>query len=766
MTAEIRSPDRRRHGTALLLALVVSLAPAAAVAQAPPPRDSASVTGLVSGRFQDGVRTLPHALVEASTPAGPRVAVADSTGRYVLRDLPGGDVLVRASAPGHQAMRVTVRVVPGRRVTLDMELTAAPLLLAGVDVAADSSRARAIAEIGGRETARPDADLEMTLLEISPSVGETGMLDAVQALPGNDPSDPSDILFMRGSTTDLKLVLLDGVPVFTPFHVAGLIRSFEPTVLESANLHVGGAPARYDGGLSHILDLRTRSARRDRVRATGAIDLLSASFAAEAPLGSRAGLITSARSLHDLGEGPLGGERPYGYRDILVSVEVDPAATHKLRATGFWNAESVLLDFDEGGSDAEWSNRAASATYTAPLGDARLQVVAGASRYRAQLPLQPSERPGQEDRGAILASADSDRARLTAELSWNETAPLRVGVALEEQRALFSAESLGDGGFSTSAGSASLLGAYVETTRPLRSGLTVRAGLRGDLFSGDDLRVAPRVALFWTFGSDAMLSVAAGRYHQAGRTPEPQVEATLVDIANLDRVQGGLLPVATADHVVVSLAQRIDGRVTLGLDGYWKRFEGLEGGAGESIRNSGVDLRLQTGGDVGTVWLGYGLSWYWSPVDLSGRSPDFAGRHLISAGLSGELAGPLRGEARLAYGAGLPSTSIPFGSSDQAMAPSPSLETVQALASAEEFSAESPVSPFDEAFLRVDVELNAVFEPEWGGRPWRIRPYVRLLNALDRRDALFYTYQPWRSDAFTPLAERPILPVVGIAFSF
>jgi hypothetical protein len=748
----------------VLLALVATgVQPSASWAQASSSSDSATVTGTIRGRFQEGVRVLSYAMVEARTPTGRRVAVADSAGRYVLAGLPAGEVHLRASATGHAPMRLTASVVAGRSITLDLELTAAPLALEGVDVSADSARTLVL-EPGGAVSPRtpaPDPGVEMALLEISPSVGEAGMLDAVQALPGNDPSDPSDILFMRGSTTELKLVLLDGIPVFTPFHVAGLMRSFEPTVLRSANLHVGGAPARYDGGLSHILDLRTRPARRDRVRATGSADFLSASVAAESPIGDRAGLIASARSLHDLAEGPLGGERPYGYRDVLVSVDLDPAESHNVRATGFWNEESVLLDFDAGASDAQWSNRALSATYSALLGAARLQVSAGASRYRASLPLQPTQRPGEEAAAPLLASARSDRARVATEVAWGETAPLRVGLALEEQAAVFSAQSLGEGGGSRSEGSTTLLGVYMETSRPLRPDVTVRVGLRGDLFSGDDVRLAPRVALFWEFGPDALISVAAGRYHQAGRTPEPQVEETLTEVANREAGSGPLLPIATADHVVVTLTQRLGGAVTLGLDGYWKRFEGLRGEADESILNSGLDLRLQSAGERGSLWLGYGLSWYWSPLDLSGSSNDFAGRHLLSAGVSGELMGPLSGEARLAYGAGLPSTSIPFGSNDVAESTGPGLET---LASGN--GSVPGVSPLEASFLRLDVELHAVFEPSWGGRPWRVRPYLRLLNALDRRDALFYTYQPWRSDEVTPLAERPILPVLGVAFSF
>ena len=56
-------------------------------------------------------------------------------------------------------------------------------------------------------------------------------------------------------------------------------------------------------------------------------------------------MMVSGRSLHDLGTAPLGGPRPYGYRDLLVIVDADPTTNQALTATGFWNEESVRLDF-------------------------------------------------------------------------------------------------------------------------------------------------------------------------------------------------------------------------------------------------------------------------------------------------------------------------------------------------------------------------------------------------------------------------------------
>jgi hypothetical protein len=540
------------------------------------------------------------------------------------------------------------------------------------------------------------------------------------------------------------------------------MKSFEQSVLGAAELHVGGAPARFDGGLTHILDLRTRAARRDRLRVSGSADLLAASAAVESPLGSRAGVILSGRSLHGLGDEALGGAAPYGYRDALIAASAEPALGHEVRATGFWNEESVVLDADQAPVSARWANRAGSFGYGADIATAHLDLTAGLSTYRASLPLQPSGQAG----GTLLATAATDRLRLVGEATWGAPeALMRAGLSFERITEHFTARPLSGAPGSENGGTGRALGAFLDITRPLASGLTLRAGARADNFGGGVTHLAPRAAIVWAVGPEALVTVAAGRYHQPTRASQEQVERSLAAFADAAAAPADPLPVATADHFVLSLDQRLGNLARIGLQGFWKGYRGLPSAARESVRSSGVDVRIVTAGDRQAAWLGYGLSWYWSSVDLTGRASEFAGRHLLTAGVSGRLLGPLQAEARMAYGAGLPYTSIPFGGQGYASYASTTInQTAQApLVNDTE---EALVVGLDETFLRLDLEIHAVFEPTWGGHPWRVRPYVRILNALDRRDALFYTYQPWRSDAVKPLAERPVLPLLGVAFSF
>jgi len=759
-----RSPILPLAVTCLLLGALTR--PACAQTDA---SETGTVRGAISGRFQERAMPLPFALVEAHAPDGRSAVLADGSGAYALSGLRAGEVRLLITHAGYEPLTLLVTVPSSGSVTVDLELTAAPVALPTIEVRADPatmlSPLRAVTERSA-EVELPE--LEMQALELGPGVGQPGLLDAVAALPGNDPAEATDVLFMRGSTTDLKLVLLDGVPVYTPFHVAGLMRSFEPGILGRADLHVGGAPARFDGGLTHILDLRTRSPRRDRVRASGSLDLVAASAAVEAPLGRRAGMIVSGRSLHDLGSAPLGGERPYGYRDVLATVAAEPTDGQEIRATGFWNEESVVLDASRAPDDARWANRAASVGYRARVGGADVELTAGLSGYDATLPLLPSRAPDEPTPAPLLASARTDRARVLAEVTWGSAAqPLRVGASAEHIDVAFAARRLDGGPSVTHGGSTPAVGAFVDATRLLAPGLTLRAGLRADHVGARQTYVAPGGALSVGLGPQALLTVAAGRYHQPTRSPHAEVERTLLEVSDATdgfttTGTGGadLLPIATADHVVLSLDQRLGERVSLGLEGFWKRYDGLPTADREIVRSSGLDLRVQASGEGGAAWLGYGLSWFWSTRDLSGRTTEFSGRHLLSAGASGALAGPLRGEVRLAYGAGLPYTSVPFGSS---------AASTQTVVDQGETAVAAP-SPLegglDEEFLRVDLEVHMLLEPTWGGRAWQLRPYVRVLNALDRRDALFYTFQPWRSDRVTPLAERPLLPILGLAVSF
>jgi hypothetical protein len=737
-----------------------------------------SVSGTVRGSFQGTVTPLPRATVDVWGPGLRRTAVADSLGRFEIGGLPAGAVRLRASHPGNAPVTVDVLVPAQGAVTVDLELVARPLLLPPVNVTADTHAPDSAAP--GAEAAR-EGRVAAVALETGTGFAEAGLTEAVRSMGGNDPSKPSDVLFMRGSTTDMKLVLLDGAPVYTPFHVAGLMRSFDPDALGRADLLVGGAPARYDGGLSYILDLQTRSPRRDRLHASGSLDLLSGRVETDGPLGDHAGFLLSGRTLYDLGRAALGAS-PYGYGDVLLGLDADPAPNQHVRATGFWNRESVRLDLPgtlglpsgEAPGDAWWSNRALSLTYQAHFRGAELEAVVAGAGYEATLPLQRTISGGGPAPAPLLANAHDDRVRGNVEVARPTAGGIaRFGVSFEGLRASYDAVVLSPdsaGTVASSRAAARSAGVYLDVSHSLSESVMLRAGVRADAFQGDGtVRLAPRAALTWMVAPQAFVTVAAGRYHQNVWAGDATLEASLTTPSLTDSALTSLLPVATADHVVVSLDQTLSQRVQLGLSGFWKAYDGLPASQGSRVLNSGVDLRVQRPGDRATVWLGYQLSWYWSGRNLAGSTSDFTGRQLLSAGVTGSLTDVLGGDVRVAYGYGLPYTSVPINANTDAARASGSgapVVGVPTLSNTDQAQTSPLAGGPEENFLRIDVELRAALHPTLLGRRWTVHPYLRVLNALDRRDALFYAFQPWRSPGMTPLAQLPVVPVVGFDWRF
>lgn len=776
------------------LVLAFSLAPSMAQC-APPPQNSGQEMGTVQGtvfrRQNSELSPLANAVVVLSSAYEHFTVSADSNGRYVVPGLRVGMWRIRAAHVGYHPMAAVVRVPANGEVILDLSLDWEPIHLPPLLVRADP--VRPLSTRGGP----PPSDLgEMAIraMEGSPGMVEGGLAQVVRSLPGNDPSDPQDVLLMRGSAADLKLVLLDGAPIYTPFHMAGLVESFDPHALGGASLFLGGAPARFDGGLSYILDLQGRGPDMEEIRGNAAVDLLSARMSIEGPLNESTGFLVGARSLHNLGTALLSrGSSPYGFGDVLARLQWNGARGSEGFLTGFWNHESVLLDlsddqnkalFDEAavgnegllgtplpGDGAQWGNKALAGGLSGSIGDTRVEIRGALSRYDAQLPLG--------DTLPLFAQSRSDRSRLTLDISrpWEDGA-VRFGASLDRVHSAYSAMALDPsrvGDFDQVDLDGSTGGAYLEVTRPISQSLSIRGGGRADRFEGDGrFRFAPRLSLTWMLTEDAALTLAAGRYHQYSNVNPGEIERQLGPDSTWNSYQESTaleLSVGTADHLVVSLDQLLSPGLRLGLEGFVKEFTGIPGSQGKALHASGVDLRVAREGKRASGWLGYTLTWFWASEGIlaSGDSP-FSGRHLLNAGFSAPVTDRAGLKVRASYGAGLPYTTVPVFAADALS--TPTLDGVrgtrnlavggdQVLNAAPELT----VGP-DEGFLRLEVEIYGHWSPRISGRTMEIRPYLRVLNALNRRDALFYHFDPWRTDGPQPLADLPVLPLVGLEWRF
>ena len=756
------------------------------------PVQAQEAEGVLQGRVlgKRGASTVPlsNALIQGRQGRHYFATESGARGAFRVEGLSPGMWSLDVMHVGHESLRLDVQVPGTGGVEVEVELPWAPVELQGLTIRAIPA-AVAWEHEGPSGLAR--GEVALRALEAGTGMGQSGMAALVQSLPGEGPAHRDDVLLMRGAASDLKLVLLDGAPVYTPFHVGGLVEGLDPFNLGGASLFLGGAPARYDGGLSYILDLHTRSPRGDRIRGRASLDLLSESVALEGPLPGSGGFLLSSRALHDLGTPLLGRDpSPYGYVDGLARLGWSHESGIRAFLTGFWNREEVDLDLTravlgpetemaEGpqgplleellpGGAARWGNGALAAGVRVESGETRGELRLTASRYQARLPLGDSL--------PSFARGESDRVRLTADLFRSlKEGDLRLGGSFDLESNAYEVQRL-----LTSSGTSHLEldsegesgGLYGEFSRLLTPEVRLRGGLRADWFSTEQgLRMAPRLALTWLLSDQAALTLALGRYHQHLPMTMEEVNESMAEDHEKDALRdgGAGMTVGSANHLVLALDQVLTPGIRLGVEGFVKEFRGVPGARGSVLHASGTDFRVAREGERISGWLGYTLTWFWASQDPLGAGESFTGRHLLSGGLAARLGRRTGVTLDVGYGSGLPYTTVPLVDRESTVTgPSDGadpvrLNTDQVLMAA---PGVGTAVPPDQSFLRVDGKIFGSFEAPVWGRVTEIRPYVKVLNALGRRDALFYHFQRWRTEGPRPLAELPVLPVVGLEWRF
>ncbi|HEU4451849.1 MAG TPA: TonB-dependent receptor, partial [Longimicrobium sp.] len=570
---------------------------------------------------------IPSALVEVHGGGRTFAVTADSTGAYVLSRIPAGRQLFRVRHLEHEPLEMEVLVPARSQVILDITLNHRPLALDTIQASSSGEL-----KVDGSEAA-PRGVSAITDFPAMEGGGVGG------GLPGGSPGtgggtggEAGDVLYVRGSTADLKLVLLDGAPVYAPFHMGGLIDSFEPGLLAGARLHLGGAPPRYDGGISYVLDLSTRSAEGDRHRAQGSLDMVSARGVVEGPAWRGASYLLAGRLVHGASLARLEGDPfPYEFADALARFDAELGGGVSIALTGFRNGEGVRIDTIPWRENfARWGNGAVSARLRAPVLGSQGEITVAMSDFNAFLPEGGITRLVQKEAHARRARVAVDLTRRVGDLD------LAYGWSYDRQRVRHRAveqtdlvQELLD---TESTGTAS--GWYLEGHWRASRRWVLRGGFRSDMFTGGpNFAFSPRASLTWLLSDRAALTLAGGRYHQFVRVRnEFPFDIGIPNWAD-SLGMATELAVASANHLSLALDQQLVEGVRLGLEGYYKHFQDVPNPEEVGTSASGVDVWVRrTSGEV-TGWLGYSLSWSWSEPDARDRVR-LSGRQILSAGVS------------------------------------------------------------------------------------------------------------------------------------
>ena len=146
--------------------------------------------------------------------------------------------------------------------------------------------------------------LDIKQLEKIPVLfGEKDILKTIQLLPGVQPAaEGNSGFYVRGSSNDQNLILLDEAPVYNASHLLGFFSVFNNDAIKDATLYKGNMPAEYGGRLASVLDIKMKEGNNKDYVIGGGIGLISSRLNIEGPIVQDKGsfIVTGRRTYADL----------------------------------------------------------------------------------------------------------------------------------------------------------------------------------------------------------------------------------------------------------------------------------------------------------------------------------------------------------------------------------------------------------------------------------------------------------------------------------
>lgn len=744
----------------------------------------ASAQGVIAGRVIDRTSSEPRAGAAVSIVGTTRGAIADSLGRFVIPAVPSGDVTLRARLLGYKVIERAVTVRNGDTTRIDFQLEPEATVLGAV-----RTEARPI-ERDAFESRPSVGTVQITAraAEGVPKFGEPDIIRIVQLLPGVEArNDFSTGLNVRGGESDQNLILIDGYPIYNPFHLGGLFSTFIDPTVGGVTLMTGGFPSRYGGRLSSVLDVHSAEEVRPGLHGTAEVSLLASTGELGGAFNHGKGtwMVAGRRTYADkFVEAISTNELPYHFRDEQAHLTYAFTPTLKFAATvydGRDQLDASIATFGDsttganaGGGDFQfgWGNTVvgASVTKTTRLfGDsATLEQRASYSRFSTGL--------GLGEGALALSNRVSDR-RFAGSITTHSPSHERTfgyDVASYGVRYFANSEQTDTHLYDLAQDptSASL---YVDDIWKMSPSFILETGLRGEGLTGRRWTgVSPRLSAKYFLTKDFALTGAVGRFtqwtHSLAREDIP------VRLFDFWLTSDASLPVSTAWHYIAGTERWFSPTRYARVEAFYKKYDHLlEGNPQEDPNVRGDEFLPADGDSYGFDVLlrqferGRFSGWISYTYAVAARTsqglryfPGHDRRHDFNAVASWHLSKYVLG-LRYGFATGTPYTDIVGEIVRRVYDPGFNAWGTRGSGTQTEFIGGTRNGSRLPATQRLDLDVTRRYKV--GGVS--ISPYLSIVNAYNAKNVFLYVFDYTKAPPTRQaISQFPFLPSAGVTIAW
>lgn len=462
---------------------------------------SGSITDISSGEFLIGA----NVLVLGTN----RGASSNTSGFYVISNLPPGSYRLRFSYLGYQDAFIEIELEPGQNLRLNQELRPVGFELEELVITSDREREER-RNIG-------ISTISQELITQVPAVLQADVFRSVQLLPGvKAASDFSSGLYVRGGSPDQTLILLDRTTVYNPSHFFGFFSTFNPDAIKDVRLYKGGYPAQYGGRLGSVLDIYNRDGNRREFAGTASVGMLSSRAMIEGPYQYGSYMVAFRRStleplLAALRESVDNVPDGFYFYDLNAKINFDYDENNRFSLSSYLGRDDVKFPFGEDVAfDLIYGNRTISSTWTRLISS---QVFANFTGTWSQYYNYPDFTFGGTNFRRENFVYDIS---LKTDVEWIPNEYHTASSGIWAGNLTLKLNDFFDG---TEIFSSRIQSQYVswyvqDIWRPAVR-WKINAGIRANYFSaGDYFRAEPRVSVDYNLLANTRLQLAYGRYYQ------------------------------------------------------------------------------------------------------------------------------------------------------------------------------------------------------------------------------------------------------------
>ena len=276
-------------------------------------------------------------------------------GFYAIPTLPIGKYFLVARNIGYNPFidAVLITITKGT-VRLNIQLNSENIKLGEVVV------------IGEREDRGKVSTIDVSpeLLSKLPSMsGEVDLFKSLELLPGiKVASELSSGLYIRGSSPDQTLALVDGIIVYNPTHLGNFTSTFNTNALQNIRLIEGAFPAEYGGRLSSVLDIKLRSGTKEKNKGSLSLGSIDSNLFLEGPLSGISTYMISGRKMYyDVFQKTFdeNSSTPrYNYYDLNSKITLNLSESNIVSISGMLSNDKLYSPSNNsfGDYDIEWKN--------------------------------------------------------------------------------------------------------------------------------------------------------------------------------------------------------------------------------------------------------------------------------------------------------------------------------------------------------------------------------------------------------------------------